>query len=227
MANIDNLLERYSPAQVAQCLTHRSTEIYGESYVGHVPRVDTVNALAGKEADFTHAEYFGSFRQYHEHGLPHNLPAEYQKQILLDPKVIELTTEIEKARAIGDESEAKRLQNRQGNAKRKVFSEKLARFKSEWVQKQWDWKVQTRGKLRPELMERTAVKQAQSKIMPELGRLAATMSSEEPLTFEEKLIVTDDLYTQCIRDFEVIYHPGEEPVNRRCPASACDEIIEK
>ena len=71
------------------------------------------------------------------------------------------------------------------------------------------------------------MKQAQSKIMPELGRLAATMSSEEPLTFEEKLIVTDDLYTQCIRDFEVIYRPGEEPVNGRCPASACDEIIEK
>lgn len=136
MTNIDNPLESYKPAQLAQCLTHKSTEIYGQSYVGHVPRVDTVNALAGKEADFTHAEYFGSFRQYHEHGLPHSLPAEYQKQILLDPKVIELTTEIENARAISDESEAKRLQNRQDNVKRKVYLKKLAQFKSEWVQNQ-------------------------------------------------------------------------------------------
>ena len=195
MANIDNLLERYSPAQVAQCLIHRSTEIYKELYVGHVPCVDMVNVLTGKEADFMHAEYFRSFHQYHKHGLPHNLPAEYQKQILLDLKVIKLTTEIEKARAIGDESKVKQLQNRQGNAKKRVLSKKLAQFKSEWVQKQWDWKVQTRGKLHPEVMERMAMKQAQSKIMPELGRLAAMMSSKEPLTFEEKLIVTDDLYT--------------------------------
>lgn len=63
--------------------------------------------------------------------------------------------------------------------------------------------------------------------MSELERLAAMMSSKESLTFAEKLIVTDDLYTQCIHDFDIIYHPGEEPVNGCCPASACDEIIEK
>ena len=110
---------------------HSSTEIYGESYIRHVLCVDTVNILADKEADFMHAEYFRSFCQYHEHGLPHNLPAEYQKQILLDLKVIKLIIKIKKARAISNESKAKWLQNRQGNMKRKVLSEKLAQFKSE------------------------------------------------------------------------------------------------
>ena len=48
--------------------------------------------------------------------------------------------------------------------------------------------------------------------MPELSCLAAIMLSSEPLSFDEKVIVVNDLYTQCLHNFDMVYHPGEEPV---------------
>lgn len=48
--------------------------------------------------------------------------------------------------------------------------------------------------------------------MPELGCLAAVMLLKESLLFDKKVVVVKDLYTQCLRDFDVVYHPGEEPV---------------
>ncbi|KAL2782402.1 hypothetical protein BJX66DRAFT_199881 [Aspergillus keveii] len=53
--------EKYTRAQVAQVLTHKSQEIYGQDYVAHITRVDTVNSLLGKEPDTTLADYFQGF----------------------------------------------------------------------------------------------------------------------------------------------------------------------
>ena len=62
--------------------------------------------------------------------------------------------------------------------------------------------------------------------MPELGCLAAIISSNEPLSFDEKVVVVNDPYTQCLRDFSVVYRPGEEPIEGRCPATSCRESVE-
>lgn len=48
--------------------------------------------------------------------------------------------------------------------------------------------------------------------MPELGCLAAIISSNESLLFDEKAVVVNDLYTQCLCNFDVVYHLGEEPI---------------
>ncbi|KAH2136832.1 hypothetical protein KXV68_009014, partial [Aspergillus fumigatus] len=44
------------------------------------------------------------------------------------------------------------------------------------------------------------------------------MSLKESLLFDKKVVVVKDLYTQCLRDFDVVYHPGEEPVKGQFPA---------
>jgi hypothetical protein len=61
--------------------------------------------------------------------------------------------------------------------------------------------------------------------MPELGRLVKRMSSDEPLTFEEKLEVTKDMHAHYMRDFDVIYLPGGEPVDGCCPVSTCGKSM--
>ncbi|KKK18808.1 hypothetical protein AOCH_003098 [Aspergillus ochraceoroseus] len=60
-------------------------------------------------------------------------------------------------------------------------------------------------------------KQVLCKLMPELGCLVAVISSNAPLSFDEKASVVRDLYTQCLRDFTVVYRPREEPIQGCCP----------
>ena len=49
--------------------------------------------------------------------------------------------------------------------------------------------------------------------MPELECLAATLSSTEPLSFDEILLFAGQLLTQCCCDYDFIYLPNEAPAD--------------
>jgi hypothetical protein len=64
--------------------------------------------------------------------------------------------------------------------------------------------------------------------MPELGCLAATLTSTKPLSFDQRLLFAEQLLTQCRRDYDVIYLPNEAPADDgRCPVGDCREDIQK
>ena len=75
-------------------------------------------------------------------------------------------------------------------------------------------------------MKQTAEKQIQYKIIPELGCLAAIILSNIFLSFDEKTVVVRDLYTQYLRNFDMVYYPGEEPVENRCPVASYSYLLE-
>ncbi|RHZ54243.1 uncharacterized protein CDV56_106367 [Aspergillus thermomutatus] len=210
---------KYSSAHVAQILTQKSKTVYGNDYLANCSGVDVFNALRGRLADHTHINYFQGYGQFHEHGLPRRLPIEEERKIDANPRLVAKAMEIQNAESNGDTN---RLKRNYSILKRGIYSSTLQRYQSEWVQSQRDWKILTRGRERPDHAEQTAEKQAQCKLMPELGRLAAIMSSKEPLSFDEKAVAVKDLYTQCLRDFDVVYRPGEEPLDGRCPVDGCD-----
>lgn len=185
--------------------------------------MDVFNALMGKPADNTHIDYFQGYGQFHEHGLPRRLPIEEEEKIDANPYLVAKAMEIHNAESVDD---TKCLKREYSILKRKTYSRMFQQFQSVWVQNQRDWKILTRGRERPDYAEQTAEKQAQCKLMPELGRLAAIMSSNEPLSFDEKVVVVNDLYTQCLRDFDVVYRPGEEPVEGQCPVTGCGKSLE-
>ncbi|KAL4861066.1 hypothetical protein BDV12DRAFT_191321 [Aspergillus spectabilis] len=120
--------EKYSRAQVAQVLTHKTQEIYGQDYVAHITRVDTVNSLLGNEPDTRLADYFQRFGQFNERGLPSELPAEQQEWNImtrgkLSPDVIERIT---KKRALCNVMpELGRLVKRMLSDKSLTFDDKL------------------------------------------------------------------------------------------------------
>lgn len=200
---------KYSSAHVAQILTQKSKTVYRNDYLANCSSVDVFNALMGKPADNTHIDFFQGFSQFHEHGLPRRLPIEEEQKIDSNPCLIAKAMEIHNAESDND---TKRLKREYRIRKREIYSRMLQQFQSAWVQNQRDWKILTRGRERPDYAEQSAEKQALCKIMPELGRLAAIISSNEPLSFDEKVVVVNDLYTQCLHDFSVVYRPGEEPI---------------
>jgi hypothetical protein len=208
-------------------LTHKTQEIYGQDYVAHITRVDTVNSLLGNKPDTTLADYFQGFGQFNERGLPSELPAERLIELQYDPTLMEIDREIEVAKACGSAKEIKNLEKRKKNERKKMYTAELKKFQVEWVQKRQEWKILTRGKLSPDVTERTTKKRALCNVMPELGRLVKRMSSDKPLTFDDKLQVTKDLHALSTRDDDVVYLPGGEPVDGCCPASTCGASIDQ
>ena len=85
----------------------------------------------------------------------------------------------------------------------------------------------TRGKERPDDDERTDLLEILSLVMPELGRLARTMISNEVVSEKERRQAIEDLCSLASQDCTVLYRPGEKPVNGVCPAKDCGAEIMK
>ncbi|KAL4869119.1 hypothetical protein BDV12DRAFT_208701 [Aspergillus spectabilis] len=213
---------KYSPVHTAQILTQKSKSVFGRDYLPRCADVDTISALRGEKPNRQAIEHFQGFTQFYEHGLPRRLPAAEEKKIASDPQLADIATRIEIAT---DEHEKRRWRNEYRAIKRKLFSKGLQNFQHEWVKGQRDWKILTRGRERHEHKEQTTQKQVLCKIMPELGRIAAIISFNKPLAFDEKATVVQDLYTHCQRDFDVVYRPGEEPIEGKCPVNACNQSM--
>lgn len=209
---LTTFLEHYSSAMVAQVLTQKDDKVYGQDYVAHCSSISTVDEALKEEEDTTHINYFQSYTQFHETGLPCKLRAIDEENVEQDPKLMQLKMRISDLKGKGEDSGLLlRLRSDYGVAKAQLHVSALHQYRTAWVQEQRDWKVLTRGKLRPEHLDHTRCIRVLSKVMPELGRLAATMSSNEPLQSNEKLAVIQDLYVHGNRDFDVVYRPGEYP----------------
>jgi hypothetical protein len=77
--------------------------------------------------------------------------------------------------------------------------------------------IQSRGKISQDRSAATSRAQTLFYIMPERTRLADMIKSTEPRTREQKLQAVQDILYLSTRNFEVMYRPGEEPVDGACP----------
>ncbi|PYH76412.1 hypothetical protein BO82DRAFT_321834 [Aspergillus uvarum CBS 121591] len=215
--------EKYSLTHTAQILTQKSTAVFGNNYLADCSSVDATNTVRRKPVEHTHVEYFQGFGQFHEAGLPRRLPFEEEQSIEADPR---LQAKMKELCDVLDDEESKRIHKEHMVLRREIYSKRLQQYQSEWVQSRRDWKILTRGRERPDQKQQVAEKQVLCKLMPELGRLAAVISSNAPLSFDEKASVVRDLYTQCLRDFAVVYRPKEEPIHGCCPVASCGVLLE-
>lgn len=53
--------------------------------------------------------------------------------------------------------------------------------------------------------------------MPERARLAELIASDEVATRDQTLLAVEDLLSLCRSNFEVMYRPGDEPIDQSCP----------
>ncbi|KAH2822125.1 hypothetical protein KXW76_007878, partial [Aspergillus fumigatus] len=204
-------------------LGHKSTSVTAESYVASLCGVDGLNAARGKETDHTHIEYFQGYEQFYEQGLPRKLPIQKELELGSDALLVEMRAEIDNAGTAGDRE---RLNAQYRAQKKRIYARELERFRKEWVRQRRDQFILTRGKECPIYGEQSAEKRTWCDIMPELGRLVTVMSSDEPLEFEAKRTVVEDLVIHCQRDYDVVYLPGQEPVEGRCPAHGCGKVMQ-
>ncbi|KAK9580195.1 hypothetical protein V6Z90_008222 [Aspergillus fumigatus] len=219
----ESVKEKYTLQSASQLLGHKSTSVTAESYVASLCGVDGLNAARGKETDHTHIEYFQGYEQFYEQGLPRKLPIQKELELGSDALLVEMRAEIDNAGTPGDRE---RLNAQYRAQKKRIYARELERFRKEWVRQRRDQFILTRGKECPIYGEQSAEKRTWCDIMPELGRLVTVMSSDEPLEFEAKRAVVEDLVIHCQRDYDVVYLPGQEPVEGRCPAHGCGKVMQ-
>ncbi|KAJ5829188.1 uncharacterized protein N7525_007441 [Penicillium rubens] len=213
--------KRNGSAPVSQILAHRGLNTFPEHYQAHCSSIDTVGAVLDEEDQSDHIEYFQGYVQYYERGLPGELPAEIKESILEKPDMVEMRAQIDSFAQNHDENSLKnkKLEYRKALVRHRLFE--LRQYQIRWAQEKRDRKVINRGKEEPTHSENDIRARAQMLIMPEVARIATAMSSTKELSFDEKLLFVEDLQTQCLRDFDVVYLPNESPVQGLCPVKGC------
>ncbi|KAK5332098.1 hypothetical protein LTR93_001103 [Exophiala xenobiotica] len=68
-----------------QHLTQADLRVFGQSYPANCSSVDGQAAFLGEASDHSQIEYFQSADKYMEPGLPHELPARVEEELIHDP----------------------------------------------------------------------------------------------------------------------------------------------
>ena len=214
---------------VAQVLMQEDDNVYSWDYVMHCSSISTVDEALGEEEDTTHIDYFQSYTQFHETGLPCKLLAIHEESVEQDPELIQLKLCISGLKGkVEDSGLLLKLRAKYAVVKAQLHALALQQYQTAWVQEQRDWKILTRGKLCPGgHLDCTRCIQVLSKVMLELDQLAVMMSANEPLQSDGKLAIIKDLYVHKSQDYDMIYCPGEYPTNGLCPNLKCKKDIRK
>lgn len=137
-----------------------------------------------------------------------------------------LVDELKAARQLDPQScdaiaAGRRLQSQQQVLKKQA----LWRWRDEWLDDRYDRIIQTKGRISNTKTSAVGHCQALFGVMPERKRLAQTMKSNTARARHERLICVQDLTALSTRNFEVLYRPGEEPINGACPV--CEGTLPK
>ena len=79
---------------VAQVLMQEDDNVYSWDYVMHCSSISTVDEALGEEEDTIYINYFQSYTQFHETGLPCKLLVIHEESVEQDPELIQLKLHI-------------------------------------------------------------------------------------------------------------------------------------
>jgi hypothetical protein len=101
----------------------------------------------------------------------------------------------------------------------------LRAYQEEWVQTQRDLKILDGGKQSATDFSGTDHFQSLCLLVPERGRLAPLMASDNPLSPAEMWQAIRDLHSLSVKVCTVFYLPGREPVEGACPVAQCNRKL--
>lgn len=155
------------------------------------------------------------------------LPAVKEKGILENPGLVEIKSRIQNLIGTGDIESAESAKKEYRRQDLRLRLNELTHYQREWFRERRDRRILDRGKGDPERAEENPCTRALALIMPELEFLGTTMSSAEPLSFDQRMLFAQNMLAHSNRDYDVVYLPNEAPVNGRCPVASCGTDIQQ
>lgn len=203
---------RYSKVELAQHITQVDQRTYGRDYVANVSSVDGRSAFLDEPSNHDPVNYFQSYAIFREKGLPTKLSAEREMAVRQDPQLLELKNQIEEFRCSNPaSSELKIVRRNLESLRLKLTSESLKTYRNEWIKNRRDWKIETNGKELPDDEEKIQLTQILSRLMPQRGRLAHILVSDQVVSDDQRRLAVEDLLF-LITERDNISLPGEKPI---------------
>ena len=218
--------ERYTEVQRSQHLTQGDPRVFGQSYVAETSSVDGQSAFLCELADHDHIDYFQGLEKFRERGLPCELPSHLEERVRRDPQLLELEREVQDSLR-SDPPAAKEAKRRITSCYKTLKRLALRQYQETWVAERRDWKILTRGKEQPRDVCKTDLVRNLCLLVPERGRLAQWMASDEPLSSSAMWRATHDLRSLCCRDLSVLFLPDHQPVGGSCPVKCCQLKLDR
>ena len=180
------------------------------------------SAALDEPAQHDHVDYFQSFAKFHESGLPSKLPAREEAAISQHPELLDLESEVHRLKGeYGSPFQIQATVSKARACRLRLTRKRSKQYKLEWVRERRDWKVMTRSKGRAEDQSQTDLSNILARVMPERGRLAKMMISDQVVSEKERKDANKDLCSLACLDCSTVYRPGEEPAQGLCPVESC------
>ncbi len=191
-------------------------------YLSSITSVDGQAAFLREKRRTDHIAKLRSVSTRRAPGLPQALPAKEMANVLTDPTATELYRDLYHLRKHG----ATEKTMNEALRKHRMYvhwlkTRALARWKEEWLERRYTNIIQARGRISHDRASTVDQAQALFRVLPERARLADMIKCNEHRTRAQRLSAVQDLLSLCTRNFEVMYRPGEEPVDGRCPVYQC------
>ena len=187
-------------------------------YLSEISSVDVQAAFLREKPRIEHIAKLRSVSTKRAPGVPQALLAREMDNLLNDPTATKLYRDLCQLR----EREATEKTVHEAQQKYRIYvhwikSRTLTRWKEKWLEDRYAKIIHTRGRIshdRSSVIDRA---QALFRVLPERAHLVEMIKFNEPRTRAQRLSAVLDLVSLCIRNFEVMYRPGEKPVNGACP----------
>jgi hypothetical protein len=208
--------------QRSQHLTQADPRVFGQSYVANCSSVDGQAAFLGEAPDHRHVDYFQSLEKFREPGLPCALPAHLEDRLKNDARLRELESDVHAIKCQESSgSSLKEAKGRLASYRKTLKQTTLRHYQENWIRDRRDWKILTRGTEEAGDLCKTDLVRNLHLLIPERGRLAQSMASDEPLSPAAMWRAMGDLHSLCTQDLTVLYLPGSEPREGACPVKCC------
>lgn len=189
--------------------------VFGQSYVARVSSVDGLGAFLGEQLNHNAVAHFQGLGQFSQPGMPVKLPAALLEEVRHSPELVDI---LEKLKCCtGIELEALKCKRNKIFARLKdaaLLSYREKCYKNLQEQRLLYGRMPTKHEPDP---LRDAI--------PERGRIADAMESDEQLDLKSRVQLWHDMHVVLKSSGAVFYRPNESPVRGRCPY--CDTGIEE
>ena len=192
--------------------------MFGQSYVAFVSSCDGLAAFLREKPDHAAVDYFQGLDQFWQPGLPTQLPAYLYDKVKSSTELIEHKQKIKQAT---DDTMKDRATKDYNNTLRRLEKHALILHRDEATKKLRRQRLM-HGTQSNTINETNIL----NDVIPEKGRIARAIVSEEPVSRDQELDVMQDMLYLLTTSWSVFYRHGEAPNDQgACPF--CGEKMER
>ena len=224
--------KNYTPAQRNHIARHRgSDQLFQNRYLSNISVIDGQAIMHEQKPREDHISTLHSMLMQRRLDVPQQMPKEYKEKTLfaseayqaLDQELAEVNRSISEDR---DNEQLTRRRTQIYKSKSKIKKRILKQYQAEWIKNRAGIVEDLQQKDEQESQDARAERSSIFRqFFPLRDRLARSLFQPANVGSPRGEGILDDLLSLCRMDVSVLYRPGEEPRDDRCPFNGCEKLM--